>query len=392
MRNIFPLLYLLATACSGSSNAQPSLGAQIEQARIEMMRQTVEFLATDDSAFKQVNTFRCDCRSWDDIQKFIDANKLTNVDKVMLGIIEKKADTTEANWEKSLLGFKTSIIDNFFTKKSYRKNKPEYAEFEQKLLEQISNIHPPVKAVANNKPPVKKSEPPVVPPQAIKEKEDHTYESSVFLSPIGIGLSAGMVLLLVVSYLLFIAKNKIKGQYELEARARKNLNDELIHQRESLEIAKSRNCELEDVLQQVKQEKQNLEKLLNNKSYDAVGAQAVSFASAPVQQKKVLQVKKYAKYADTGDGFSDVYLLDQPNNETIFEITVTAPDKATYIVSTDPNVQKYALSNTDYFLRKTCQYDSFPSGNSTIYTDVPGELRRDGNKWSILSVAKISFN
>lgn len=101
---------------------------------------------------------------------------------------------------------------------------------------------------------------------------------------------------------------------------------------------------------------------------------------------------KYARYADMGDGFSNAGLLDTNNSETIFEIAIINSNTATYKVIDDLDNQKYALSNAQYFLGKTCQYDSFPAGKNNIITESPGVLKLQGAKWLIQSVAKISFN
>ncbi|TKK71526.1 hypothetical protein FC093_00425 [Ilyomonas limi] len=115
----------------------------------------------------------------------------------------------------------------------------------------------------------------------------------------------------------------------------------------------------------------------------------------PVQQPKLPVAKiKYARYADMGDGFSNAELLDKPDGETIFELTI-APNNNTgeYQVASHPDAQRYALSNAQYFLGKTCQYDSFPSGaNAVIKTDTPGTVKLAGGKWTIVNPAKISFS
>src|SRR3954465_6052004 len=102
-----------------------------------------------------------------------------------------------------------------------------------------------------------------------------------------------------------------------------------------------------------------------------VTAPAVTAKQAPkpvAQPSKPPVAKvKYARYADMGDGFSNAELLDKPDSETIFELTISANNTGEYKVASIPEAQRYALSNAQYFLGKTCQYDSFPSGsNATI--------------------------
>lgn len=100
---------------------------------------------------------------------------------------------------------------------------------------------------------------------------------------------------------------------------------------------------------------------------------------------------RFARYADQGDGFASSELLFEEDNDTIFEIRITSPKTATFKVANNLNAQKYALSNAGFFLGKTCKYDSTPSQNSTIATEMEGELKLQGSKWVILNPAKIVF-
>ena len=113
----------------------------------------------------------------------------------------------------------------------------------------------------------------------------------------------------------------------------------------------------------------------------------------PQAPKPPVAKVKYARYADMGDGFSNTELLDKPDGETIFEITIGANNNTgEYKISSNPDAQRYALSNAQYFLGKTCQYDSFPSGsNAVIRTEKPGMVKLNGGKWTIVNPARISF-
>lgn len=97
----------------------------------------------------------------------------------------------------------------------------------------------------------------------------------------------------------------------------------------------------------------------------------------------------YTKYADLIDGFSVAELVAEENNETIFEIRLQSPNKATFKISENPATQKYALTNADYFLQKTCVYDVVPFGKIT--TEKEGQLSLSGGKWEIIERARISF-
>jgi len=101
---------------------------------------------------------------------------------------------------------------------------------------------------------------------------------------------------------------------------------------------------------------------------------------------------KFARYADQVDGFSVSELLNEENDETIFQLTQESFGTATFRISNNQNAQKYALSNVTYLLGKSCKYDSTPSSNSYIKTDVVGDLKLQGTKWLIVNPAKISFS
>jgi len=119
-----------------------------------------------------------------------------------------------------------------------------------------------------------------------------------------------------------------------------------------------------------------------------------SIPKPQIQQPKPPANKiKFARYADTGDGFSAAELLDKPDGETIFEILI-APNNTMgeYKVTSNVDAQRYALSNAQYLLGKTCQYDAFPSGsNAAIKTEKPGTIKLTGSKWTIVNPARISF-
>ena len=377
MKKMILLIFLLAAARINVVNAQPPISTQIAQARIEMLKATAEFLTKDTSVFKSIKDTECTCKSWEDVEAFVGYNDLLGVRAIMKAINSKPADTSHGKWKDDLTAFKTKLIDSFFSKSSrvYRKQMEGYNAYEKNMQSLIDKIDPP--------PAVKIVPVPAPNPNREPERVKPTRDNTLYIITFTV-----IPLLLVIAYFLFRSRDKLKRQYKLAIANGEALRIELMHLRQTLENERSRNARLEDELKLALQEKENTERLLSKKTQEPPGSPEPEIPTRQIEQPQ----KKYAKYADAGDGFSDLYLLDKPNNETIFEITVTSPEIATYIVSTDANVQKYALSNTDYFLRKTCQYDTFPSVNSAIHTLEPGQLRKEGNKWSILTAAKISFN
>ncbi|HYC28202.1 MAG TPA: hypothetical protein VEB42_05285, partial [Chitinophagaceae bacterium] len=185
-----------------------------------------------------------------------------------------------------------------------------------------------------------------------------------------------------------IQKGKLKERYESERNKKRALEDELSSRKHNEQVQRGIITSLEEELKMALEDKQTAELSLEKLEASISLKETNAIEDAPSTPGAV---KKYAKYADTGNGFSESYFVDKPNNETIFEITMVSPDIATYVVSSDLNVQKYALSNADYFLRRACQYDSLPTMNSVISTTTPGQLRKEGNKWIIDAPAKVSF-
>jgi hypothetical protein len=379
------ILLLLTCACTGLSLAQ-SLGRQVERARIKMFRETVEFLAKDTQNFKQIKTTDCDkCELMDSIKAFIGINSLTRVDEVIDQLNNKYHDTTAGGWKNSLTNLKQEITESFFLKpgKTSRQDLPGYGEYQQRMEKIIQSVEPPAPAQPNSV--AVKSKPKVSPPVSKPVPESESASMSyVFV------LYALLAALATLCSLLFFQKQHQKKKFQSAKKEIRVLKDELTARKDGERIYRDKIIGLEEDLQFALQEKQTTEQLLE-KLRKPVLAKETGKNEAPEVPTEIIPIKKYAIYADAGDGFSESYLMDKPNNETIFEITLLSPDTAIYVVSSDLNVQKYALSNTDYFLRRTCQYDSFPSGNSIIDTWQPGQLRKEGSKWVITSVAKVRF-
>jgi len=218
---------------------------------------------------------------------------------------------------------------------------------------------------------------------------------------------AGVLLLLLIY--LFLENKKIKERkvyyksrangWEIELQEKAKIITALTMQKERLEkeLADSEldRKSLEDRLKSLELKKVQ-PKAAAQPAASAIAAPAVAEKATPKpspQPPKPLANKiKYAHYADMGDGFSNAELLEKPDGETIFEITIAANNTGEYKVTSNADGQRYALSNAQYFLGKTCQYDSFPSNdNAIIRTDKPGTIKLTGSKWTIVNPAKISF-
>lgn len=225
-----------------------------------------------------------------------------------------------------------------------------------------------------------------------KPLESASYFS--FLPDISKDMSYSIILLLLIGiiFLLWTLRNKNKSMYEKNKALKEQLSNSTERQ------SNTRSHELKAVSQKLKAAENEIAVLQENLRAEMERNKRLS--AVPKIEKPVVKrpeptsapVIKYARYADQGDGFSAQELLDEEDSETIFELTLLSANSATFRISSNPSAQRYALSNSPYFLGKTSQYDTFPSGNSLINTDIPGELKLQGNKWLIIKPVQISFS
>ncbi len=116
----------------------------------------------------------------------------------------------------------------------------------------------------------------------------------------------------------------------------------------------------------------------------------VNKATAPAQTPTGPQTK-WAKYADTGDGFNAASLADAQDDEKLFELSVDGMNASFRVVSTR-TAQQMALHDPTFYLAKACTYDTLPTPQSTITTETPGSLKLVSGKWVIQRPAKIRFS
>jgi len=208
------------------------------------------------------------------------------------------------------------------------------------------------------------------------------------VSATNIAYLESVIILCLLVYLIIVLKKKKSRRKELALLKSEATNTtwEKAQWETKLQALKAKNDELE--------EKLTLIGLKEEKSLKELDIEEpVNMNTVEWQIDKLEIIKQperfYTKYADLIDGFSVAELVEEENNETIFEIRLQSPNKATFKVSENPAVQKYALTNADYFLQKTCMYDVVPFGKIT--TEKEGQLSLAGGKWEIIEPAKISF-
>ena len=383
-------------------NAETQPREQTEDAKFGIIKATVEFLASDKDTFKDAKETTCsNCKTYEELISYVSRNKIKNADILIKKWQTVKIDTTFANWEESLTEFKDIVITDISSgAKSKRKQLPGYQSYSKNIdsiIDSVS-ISEPDPAVVE-KPDESDT---IESTPAIEETNETTVTSSElksyfdFLPTISKDMYYAIIFLLlaIIAFLAWMFSNKNKvlqnkigslerklAKIESTERQSKNISIDLKNASKKLKDAEK---EIADLQENLKAETER------NQRLSAVPQTEKSVAQTP--DLPPVPITKYARYADQGDGFSVQELLDEEDSETIFVLTLLSPTSASFRISGNPNAQRYALSNSPYFLGKTSQYDTFPSGNSLINSDVPGELQLQGNKWLIVKPVKISFS
>ncbi|HEY5408527.1 MAG TPA: hypothetical protein VIJ92_15645 [Ginsengibacter sp.] len=396
-----------------------SLKEQTEDAKFQIIKATIEFLSTDKETFKEVKEENCpNCKNIDDLKSYISTNKITGAEqKVLEPLNSTGIDTSPDNWKSSLTSF-AKKADELITppNKEKRKELAGYKTYKNSVSKIIDNVKQP--AATEKKPPsdsgvaVKDQTPqPSVSSKvpSTETKSENTVEPDAFSSgwlkwlPWGISIVLLILLIAVFAKIKKVENNekKLEEKYYNDYSSPVSVTSQKISSLQK--ELKDAEVKIKDLEADIKFEKEKFDRL--NKEIKAVAADTNDFTKTsqmksaelvnkPVTKpaKETVKNIKYARYADAGDGFSDAELLDTPDNKTIFELTISPNNKSAEFKITDNNIaQHYALSNTQYFLGKTCQYDSFPSENASIQTDTPGTLELNGAVWKIRISAKISF-
>lgn len=405
-----PVLFLFALFYFSGAQAQHVTGARIKQAQFAIVKKTVEFLSTDTITFKHVTSHTCDaCTSYDDLKKFARDNKLINAGSYVIDpLAHAPADSSDARWQKNLNQFKQLAVDKITAGgREKRKNLKGYTDYLSGLNTIVAGVKPEeIVSLQENQPKA------TVPVAQKIQASDTTVSAAKTAAKTGSLLSlssvwipyciAGISLILLVVTWLDNSKNKRNAKsFEQDKRDLKNdlrdarASNTTLQKEKNILKEKLDNAELD--LQAVEARLSNVE---NNKPADQAPVLPIidEMPEQPitkpfVQKPKAAVInKKYARYADMGDGFSNEELLDKPDDETIFELTIAPNNTGEYKVISNPDAQKYALSNAQYFLGKTCRYDSFPFENASIETDAPGIVKLNGGKWTIINPAKITFS
>ncbi|WP_100338532.1 hypothetical protein [Hymenobacter chitinivorans] len=115
--------------------------------------------------------------------------------------------------------------------------------------------------------------------------------------------------------------------------------------------------------------------------------------AAPVAAPVPPAPSRYYVKVPVNGGFSEYDLQDQPQHDSIYEITPDprVPERATFRVTSNVGVHAYAIQSAQYSLREACAYQQPNGPVSRIVTDKDGTLIKSNGAWQIEQKAAIHF-
>ncbi|GAB3315806.1 hypothetical protein GCM10027299_05270 [Larkinella ripae] len=393
---------------------------KLHQAAFQMVKRTVEFLATDKVTFPKVQTTQCGCDSYDSLKAFIRQNDLVGADKLVEEAQRRAAQNiAQINQPRTAL---TEVKEYLIVKiasgnRAERRNLPGYPAFESdldKIIDSGLSANPAA---------------PVTPPTTVASTDDDqpvpseaasttsttptTNPQSNWISMDGIALFLSILSLVAVAFLAYIV---VKGQKPQQSARDVQFDSQLAKLADrisKLEVRKNQpneNFQLNAQLEALERSIRQLEQNRAEKPAAAVAkvplevvkpmleeAPESESAGRPMNRYRTPSVEPpkpmafYARTADLGDGFSAGGLLTTPERDTVFDITLQNDTLAAYRVSENADAQRLALSDPYSYLNDACEYLTQPSPNSRIRTEQPGQLALQGDKWKIVEKAKIRF-
>ncbi|KAB2913764.1 MAG: hypothetical protein F9K23_16100 [Bacteroidetes bacterium] len=388
MKRLIPLTIILLGA--NTLFSQVPSKQTLDSVQYQIIRATVDFLATDTKTFGKVKgtCINCNVNDYAALKKYADDNKLAKVPDLINEWKKISLDTSEAGWMASVESFRKKI--------HYKIADGEKKERQKLIGYEPYNIK--LDSIINRLNTLTKSKQPLEQESAIRDgdtdeisKAESDNEEDGILSSLSawqnISLAACIVISLLVLMVSFLTNKKKAAAHnrnvEKLTKKHKDAIAELQRENKLLEAEKKKmDATITHLESELKNERE--------KNYISKQPQIVDEQKSVSTQKPESRVK-YASYADQGDGFSVGSLLNQSNSEAIFEISLTSSNTASYKVSSDNAIQRYALSNAAFFLGTTCKYDTEPNSQQGIVTEKPGELKLQGNKWIITVPAVISF-
>jgi len=348
--------------------------------KFEIIKETVNFFASDSSAYKGLRgkTLTCGKVDYSCISDYCTRNDV--------GSIQKKVD----EWQKAPsatgddLTNLVSKITTDLSNKEYRKKLDSFKKFKETVNQLASSFaEVPIEVFAET---AEKDATKTVPAGVAELVERDMPNSESQLPLISLILS---ILALVTGGLALTRSSR--GGSSVRIEKSKPNNKIILNDVENLKGAKQESgvdlAPIQTHISNLESRVLNLE--IQPKVFEMPKINK-NVISEPVQSQQITNSNKYARYPDMSNGFTNGALKDNQNGELIFEIQVSG-SSASFCISSDPEAQVFALSDYKNYLSDACDFSNQPSKGCQIVTKSKGSLNRTGGNWIIQSKAKIEF-
>lgn len=421
-----PLFLLLAALCllplwgQGQAIADSS---QYRQAKLGIWCETTRFIYADNGADSLLQ--QLDCQSWDAFKESLQGNSLG--EKTFFEAIEKPAVYAGYTSYQARLD---KLIEEIGKK---LKSSPTRRTSELRL-QGVDSLQRSLQAIAANPQAYAATAMPVQAQQtspAYPEEQERNEEAAA--GPTGLeaeeepAVEAAVPWLELLQWLLlFGLAAALAGMYKKNKALAKELNRRMAKRKQEIttlsikkdsepfppkQVAGPVGVSEKEVVRLIRREIDRLkqqQQQMKAKRAAAVPA-AEQEASLPKKEKleknesmaKPLEHKEeglavagvyYDKLPFKG-GFHQNHLSRQPHADSIYTIEVLQerPEEATFWVTEDHDVQKYAMQNGLSFFEEACEYGQIEESPSRVRNLEKGALRKKGHLWQIEKKAKVSF-
>jgi len=432
------LLLIGSLLIAGPVRAQDEdFTSSVNQVTVDMLRETVQFLATDTLNFKRVQETRCaDCRSESQVLAFIRANGLTNAGTLVMKVQAKKQELLRGQkrpLSAEAAGQVAQQLRQYIISevtKGGRAHRLALASYEpyshqlDKLSQEVAYASDALRAVDTiltgaEVPSVRQQAAALQTPEAdpaLPEPTDEPVGSKSGLPTYAwVSMLVSGLTLLLTLYLFWRSRRHgmvlpavDTGLDPAKASPGDAAKQKLARLTQRVAVLEA---ERTDLLNRLHRLEQTTRQTTTGRSRSVIdtavttapartpspGSHAVPLeptpapAPGPMVPQRSTFALLYGRTADLGDGFSTSGLSEAPDRDTVFEIFRQGDELATFRISERPDLQQLALSDPFSYLNDTCIYQTQPRPGSRIHTDEPGRLHLQGDKWVITEKAQISF-
>ena len=356
-----------------------------ETLKFEIIQATVNFLTTDNTAYKNLQGKSLNCISLDYacIADFCKKNDVSSIQKKVDEWKVKPANTPDE--VKKLVAF---IVDDLL-KKDHRKKLDSFKKYSEKVNQLAASFSTVSEDVADSETTAAETEKTLVRENTPVEFKNESQKEEKSSLPI-IALLLSIVSLIASCYAIF--------KLQIPASSNESKNPDYHNLKDDIKELRSHVAQMQPIDVKFLDEKlMSLgNRLTNIETQRRTVELSVEKKSASVPQhvkEQTLQSSSqilYAKLPDLGNGFGSSILSNNQNGEQIYEIQVSG-DKGIFVVSSDINAQKYALSDFNYYLPNACNMLNQPTKGARIDTVKEGTLTKSGGNWIIKDRAQIEF-